>query len=108
MKCPKCGNELKEGQKFCTKCGTPVSKSVQVKGSAPQTPSLSVCPKCGSPLKENQKFCTKCGTPVGGLNTKAQANQKGWFTDGVRAVANAVTGGALNRDIQRELIKLDK
>lgn len=102
MKCPKCGNELKEGQKFCTKCGTPVSKSVQVKERAPQTPSLSVCPKCGSPLKENQKFCTKCGTPVGGLNTKAQANQKGWFTDGVRAVANAVTGGALNRDIQRE------
>ena len=24
MKCSKCGSELKEGQKFCTKCGTPV------------------------------------------------------------------------------------
>lgn len=31
-----------------------------------------------------------------------QSGQKGWFTDGVRAVANAVTGGQLNRDIQRE------
>ena len=44
----------------------------------------------------------KCGTPVASTPKQTQSNDKGWFTDGVRAVANAVTGGALNRDIARE------
>lgn len=44
----------------------------------------------------------KCGTPVASAPRQTQSNDKGWFTDGVRAVANAVTGGALNRDIARE------
>lgn len=44
----------------------------------------------------------KCGTPVVSAPKQTQSNDKGWFTDGVRAVANAVTGGALNRDIARE------
>lgn len=44
----------------------------------------------------------KCGTPVASAPKQTQSGDKGWFTNGVRAVANAVTGGALNRDIQRE------
>ena len=62
------------------------------------------CPKCGNEVKEGHKFCTKCGTPVANVQKSAPARpeEKGWFTDGVRAVANAVTGGALNRDIERE------
>jgi len=44
----------------------------------------------------------KCGTPVASAPKQAPSGDKGWFTNGVRAVANAVTGGALNRDIQRE------
>jgi len=63
--------------------------------------SSPVCPKCGTQLKPNQKFCTKCGTPVN-QQPQGQPGQKGWFTDGVRAVANAVTGGNLNREIARE------
>ena len=101
MKCTKCGSELKEGQKFCTKCGTPVSVNPQVVSK--EIPAAAVCAKCGSPLKPGQKFCTKCGTPAfAPQQTKSQSGEKGWFTDGVRAVANAVTGGALNRDIARE------
>ena len=99
MKCSKCGAELKEGQKFCTKCGTPVNANPQP--VAKQVDSSPVCPKCGTPLKPGQKFCTKCGTPVGST-PQGQPGQKGWFTDGVRAVANAITGGNLNREIARE------
>ena len=46
----------------------------------------------------------KCGTPVSAApqQPQGQSGEKGWFTDGVRAVANAVTGGALNRDIERQ------
>ncbi len=28
MNCPKCGNEVKEGMKFCGKCGSPISQGV--------------------------------------------------------------------------------
>ena len=73
----------------------------------PQQPAAkqmtaAVCSKCGNPLKPGQKFCMKCGTPVASAPKQTLSNDKGWFTDGVRAVANAVTGGALNRDIARE------
>lgn len=99
-KCLKCGSELKEGQKFCMKCGTPVSTNP--KQPAARQMTAAVCSKCGNPLKPGQKFCMKCGTPVASALKQTQSNDKGWFTDGVRAVANAVTGGALNRDIARE------
>ena len=99
-KCLKCGSELKEGQKFCMKCGTPVSTNPQQPAAKQMT--TAVCSKCGNPLKPGQKFCMKCGTPVASAPRQTQSNDKGWFTDGVRAVANAVTGGALNRDIARE------
>ena len=99
-KCLKCGSELKEGQKFCMKCGTPVSTNP--KQPAAKQMTAAVCSKCGNPLKPGQKFCMKCGTPVASAPRQTQSNDKGWFTDGVRAVANAVTGGALNRDIARE------
>ena len=99
MKCPKCGAELKEGQKFCMKCGTRVDVNPQP--AAKQADASEVCPNCGSPVKPSQKFCVKCGTPLA-TAPKAQPGEKGWFTDGVRAVANAVTGGNLNREIARE------
>lgn len=99
-KCLKCGSELKEGQKFCMKCGTPVSTNP--KQPAAKQMIAAVCSKCGNPLKPGQKFCMKCGTPVASAPKQTLSNDKGWFTDGVRAVANAVTGGALNRDIARD------
>ena len=107
-KCPKCGNDVREGQKFCMKCGTPLNVQPQQSAAKSSTEASSVCPKCGNPTKPGQKFCMKCGMP---LDAKAQhqpaasqgsSGQKGWFTDGVRAVANAITGGALNRDIERQ------
>lgn len=101
IKCSKCGSELKEGQKFCMKCGTPATANSPVAVKR-QPIEAAVCANCGNPLKPGQKFCMKCGTPVASAPKQTQSNDKGWFTDGVRAVANAVTGGALNRDIARE------
>ncbi len=49
MNCPNCNSELKQGTKFCTKCGQKVEPE-------------ATCPQCGSPLNKNAKFCTKCGT----------------------------------------------
>ena len=100
-KCLKCGSELKEGQKFCIKCGTPASVRPQLPKAVKQQsqPSL-ICAKCGAPVKFGQKFCIKCGEPIS--PPKQEAEVKGWFANGVRAIANAVTGGALNREIERQ------
>ncbi len=52
--CKHCGSELKEGKKFCAKCGTPTGDT----GSA--SPSAWVCPACGHENAKG-KFCAKCG-----------------------------------------------
>ena len=100
--CNKCGNVLKPGAKFCTKCGSPVTASADQQMSS----SDDFCPQCKKPLKPGAKFCTLCGAKIMQQGTvqcdSVQAEQKGWYTDGVRAVANALTGGQLNRDIARE------
>ena len=99
--CNQCGSELKPGAKFCTKCGNPVS--VAPAATMQKATNAAVCNQCGGELKPGAKFCTKCGAPQQPAGQQPQQpGQKGWFTDGVRAVANAVTGGQLNRDIQRE------
>ena len=31
MKCPNCGEELKQGAKFCTKCGTNIEEALETR-----------------------------------------------------------------------------
>lgn len=59
MNCPKCNAELREGAKFCTKCGEKI-----VQQAEPKAEQQSICSSCGTPLKPGAKFCTKCGTKV--------------------------------------------
>ena len=59
IKCPKCGNELTEGTKFCTGCGANIKELTEDISN-----SAAVCSVCGAKLKPNAKFCTSCGTPV--------------------------------------------
>ena len=58
MNCPKCNNPLREGAKFCTKCGEKIAQPAQ-------STTSNACPQCGATLKEGAKFCTKCGCKVG-------------------------------------------
>ncbi len=46
MKCLKCGYELKDGERFCSKCGERSAES---------------CPQCGKLLTGGMKFCVNCG-----------------------------------------------
>ena len=112
-KCSKCGSELKEGIKFCLKCGQPVGQSVQ-----PQSPTAAPRPMRPQPLKSVQpsqphkpvQFQQPIAPtarpmrpkPMTAPTSPQQPNDKGFFTNAVRSVANAVTGGALNRDIERQ------
>ena len=49
--CPKCGNPLSAGAKFCSNCGTAVNE-----------PKTNACAKCGHIWKEGEKFCPECGS----------------------------------------------
>lgn len=53
MKCEKCGCEVKEGTKFCGKCGNEIIPASQV-----------FCKECGVELNSGVKFCQKCGAKV--------------------------------------------
>ena len=66
MICPKCGNEVQEGKKFCGKCGNKMELSTTASTSGS---SGLVCSKCGAPITPGKKFCGKCGTPVGVVST---------------------------------------
>ncbi|MGB9176357.1 MAG: zinc ribbon domain-containing protein [Methanoregula sp.] len=78
--CKACGNPIKPGDKFCSKClvkvpevsapvqapaGTPRS-SPKDTAPVPATPPAGgdVCKACGSPLKPGLKFCSNCGAMI--------------------------------------------
>lgn len=55
--CPKCGHEVREGDKFCSNCGgqyvwkkIPPLTDVDIR-------TKKVCPKCGKEYKKGEKFC---------------------------------------------------
>ena len=56
MFCIKCGNELPDDAKFCSKCGA----KTNVINDSP------VCPNCGNKLLDGAASCTKCGTKITG------------------------------------------
>ncbi len=66
MKCENCGNQVREGAKFCSKCGNSISR--QDNSSAEQSvqaaETLKKCAKCGNVLGEEAKFCPNCGSSI--------------------------------------------
>ena len=68
MNCPKCNNPLREGAKFCTKCGERIVQPAQ-------STTTNACPQCGAPLREGAKFCTKCGCKVGNAPASAVSSE---------------------------------
>ena len=51
MKCPNCNSDVKDGMKFCPKCGT-------------KMPQVYRCAKCNFEVREGAKYCPRCGTPI--------------------------------------------
>lgn len=74
--CPSCGASNPEGQKFCSECGTALSKVCPGCGAkvglhnkfCPECGASiiqkRVCPSCGAELTETQKFCPECGSKI--------------------------------------------
>ena len=108
--CKKCGAMLQSGMKFCTKCGQPVDLQPQtpqqpmapqpVRPQAPIMPQRPMQPQRPimpqRPIQPQRPVMPQAPTP------QSPQASKGIFTNAVRSVANAVTGGALNRQIAEE------
>lgn len=74
MTCAKCGNENREGAKFCKKCGS----AVPVAGTTTTTTGsgLEACSACNARNTAGSRFCATCGNPMGAtppLTTSAPA-----------------------------------
>jgi RNA polymerase subunit RPABC4/transcription elongation factor Spt4 len=64
MFCLQCGNEVKDGAKFCAKCGCAVP-AAGVPTATVQAASVEKrCASCGTVLKDGVKFCPKCGGAI--------------------------------------------
>lgn len=64
MKCPKCGNQIPEGEKFCGKCGFKLPEYILV------------CPKCHKGYNDNRTYCGECGEKLTNVvKTVTAANQ---------------------------------
>ena len=68
--CEKCGNELKEGSKFCVKCGNPTSTkkeqnispdSIETELIQADETIMEFCTNCGEEMTPEADFCIKCG-----------------------------------------------
>jgi predicted amidophosphoribosyltransferase len=52
VKCPNCGADVPEGNKFCGSCGTKMQAE-------------NVCPNCETKNTPGNKFCSNCGQKLG-------------------------------------------
>lgn len=76
--CPRCGAELIEGARFCSKCRCEINAGNQ------QIEMSGYCGKCGAPLIKGAKFCSKCRAPVEGnaADISQAANKAAEVMDG--------------------------
>ena len=58
--CAVCGLPLRDTQKFCIGCGTPVPPREEP--AVVEAPKPRTCANCGAELLESAKFCIVCGT----------------------------------------------
>lgn len=60
--CSSCGKDALPSEKFCTRCGTPITPMWPDPVRERERPA---CVSCGAPLGVNDAFCARCGTRTG-------------------------------------------
>ncbi|KAK3585578.1 hypothetical protein CHS0354_036765 [Potamilus streckersoni] len=79
VKCKKCKAELRDEDKFCVRCGTPVCDAIVILCSGITKTGVL----CGAELLEGSNFCRKCGKKVDQmLFQKNQRKCQGVMEDG--------------------------
>jgi hypothetical protein len=87
MGCGKCGEDNREGRRFCAECGAALSVK---------------CAQCGASNEPGEKFCGGCGAPLAAGNGAAPANQAPPLGPGAGAPINVVAEPAAGEIPDRE------
>ena len=88
MVCNKCGKELKEGAKFCTKCGAAVVLK-------------KICPKCKAENDLDDMFCFECGTKLDEENSNKTGKDKEITLDVINRVMDKVINQYYEKNSKR-------
>lgn len=71
--CSNCGNELREDDVFCEKCGTKC-EAENIESEIPevveQSDNAIFCEECGNKIINSDSFCSFCGAPVKQIPTQ--------------------------------------
>jgi predicted nucleic acid-binding Zn ribbon protein len=62
-KCSSCGLDNPEDGKFCTGCGTALTRP----SGAAAPAAAAFCTNCGAAIPRDSQFCTRCGTAAGAV-----------------------------------------
>ncbi|MGN0498105.1 MAG: zinc-ribbon domain-containing protein [Acutalibacteraceae bacterium] len=82
--CKNCGKQLREGNKFCMACGTPVQQYTTNSNTSvdsvettklSQNQSENICAVCGNAINQGLKFCPSCGAQIQHNVTSTQPSQ---------------------------------
>ena len=60
--CNNCGQEVKDGAKFCSGCGASLTGETPSSNTHQNNISGTPCPQCGSIVPFGNAACTKCGS----------------------------------------------
>lgn len=71
-RCQRCGNDVKDGDSFCSGCGRPVSEikaeaqaaAEAAAAAAAAADTRALCPRCGARVEAGDRFCLACGAPL--------------------------------------------
>ena len=55
--CVNCGNQVEDSQRFCSSCGTQISRNVR----SGKDGEVIKCPSCGAPAGARELKCPECG-----------------------------------------------
>ncbi len=73
MKCPACGNNVRDGVPFCPRCGKYIS------GNAPESDAgrsaVMKCPACGNEIRNDVRHCPMCGKYIPGNAPESDAGR---------------------------------
>lgn len=59
IRCPECGTEWRDGNRFCVGCGWPEPDQPPLR---PEPIAAASCHKCGVALEQGKRFCPSCGS----------------------------------------------
>src|SRR5262245_43724951 len=91
MRCGKCGNDNREGRKFCAKCGGPLPLS---------------CPKCGASNEPGDDFCGDCGGALSTNGVDIHSPQSVSSTPGTQVEGERIDEATTSKGERRHLTVL--